>query len=459
MRIAHFFLSFLLLAQAAQAQTHYERLEVGTVVEGGIGLGVFSKPYPLPPGQWTLVGRNVKDIPLINSRTKEPSGSISKYDLTLRNTEPASMLPLMVVSITGRLTNLDAGVRPCNPSVNKNQWTDDFPDRPASERSSVGSFVCATSVGVSNFKKFVGDAAMGNNAWAKAMLSSAAPNASTLPDNAVLVNISATRYRGQTIDTVYFVKQEGNLADPAYASHLKPWVHATGQSLLAVVDNNTSTVNLPSPFPGAVGSLPVAIDNRVPSVVVEATSMDAIRIQRSFDLLEVRPDNFRAVLLNCIPQLGASIHTFDFPPENVTNASYKISGSPRVFVLKKSVGVCLKISTANFPIFAADAFLETTKPLGVSDEIVAQWNTKIADLIARQGSAQVAYQFSNLSATVVRFWIDPTAPLVIHYASQFKLKGEWEQQRLDATFANAGLMTVDAIKVNAKGEGKKDLPF
>ncbi|MDZ7921184.1 hypothetical protein [Rhodoferax sp.] len=449
----------VLLAQAAQAQTHYEQLEVGKIVQGAIGLGMFSKPYPLPAGQWMLRGRNVQNIPLVNSKTREPSGSVSKYVLTLRNTESESMLPLIVVSFTERRSTLDGGVKPCNLSTNKNDWVDNFSDRPASEYSSVGSFVCANSSGVSNFKKLVAEAGSHSNAWVKSILAPVAADANALPDNVVMVNIWASRYRAQTLETVYFVKQEGNLADPEYARHLKPWVHTTGQNLLAVVENKEGTVNVPGRFAGAESGTPVVIDNSVLSTFADAVPADAIRIPKQFDLVDVRPDNFRSVLLSCLPQLGKNVDSFELPPANVVSATYKAANSSRTFVLKNSVGVCLQSSVTKYPIFAADTFLDTVRPWGISDEVATDWNAQIARLMAIRGNIQVAYQYPNQGAMTAKFWMDYSNPLMIRYTTQFKAQGDWAPQSFDLVFRDPSLIYVIPMKVNAKGEGKKDLPF
>lgn len=460
MRIAQFLLlSVLLLARAAQGQTHYEQLEVGAAIQGGIGLGVFTKPFPMPPGQWTVVGRKVTDIPLINSRTKEPSGSVAKYDLTLKNAQPGSMLPLMVFTVTGRLTNLDNGVRPCNPSANKNQWVDTFPDKSTAGMASAGSSVCATSVGISNFKKFVADAAVNNSAWVKSMLSPVSSEAYTLPDNAVLVSLYASRYRGYSMEVAFFVKQEGNLTDPAYANHLQPWIHAAGLSLLAVVENNATTFSLPTPFPGATRGVSAVIDNRVQSTLADATPVGDVQIRKKFDLVEVRPDNLRTVLLNCIPQMAKSINTIEAPPPSVVSAVYKAGGSSRTFIVKKTQGLCLQTSSSNFPIFAAEAFQGTVKPVGVSDEVVEDWFMQIAGFVARQGSANVAYQYNNQNALAVRYWVDASAPLVIRYSTQLKGSGDWDRAQFDAVFSDPAMTTVASSNLNARNEGKKDLPF
>lgn len=450
----------LLLAQAAQAQTHYEQLEVGATVQGGIGLGMFSKPYPMPAGQWTVVGRTVKEIPLVNMRTREPSGSTSKYDLTLKNTQPGSMLPLMVFTVTGRLSNLDSGVLPCNASTSKSQWVDSFPERSPADAGPSGTSVCATSVGISNFKKFVADAAAHSNAWVKSTLSPVSADAGSLPDNAVLVRVSARRYRGHNIEAVFFVKQEGNLTDAAYANHLKPWVHAAGLSLLATVENNASTISLPTPFAGATDVVQaVPIDNRVQSTFTDVTPVGDVQIRKKFDFVEVSPDNFRAVLVNCIPQLEKNIARIDPPLPNLQHAIYKASDSSRVFVVKKTVGLCLQASSANFPIFAGEAFRGTVQPMGVSDEVLEDWNAQIAGFVARQGSAQVVYLYPNQNALTVRYWVDASAPLVIRYTTQFKPKGEWDKQAFDALFTDAAMTAVASTNLNAQGQGKKDLPF
>jgi hypothetical protein len=451
-------LSVVCLAGAAQAQTHYEQLEVGATVQGGIGLGMFSKPYPLPPGQWVVAGRTVREIPLVSSLSKEPAGSVSRYDLTLKNAQPDGMLPLMVVSITGRLTNLSLGNKPCNPSVDKNKWVDSLTERAAP--TVVVTQGCAITFGISNFKKYVADARANDNAWMRTVLSPMAGEAYGMPDNALMVSVAASRFRGHNIEGAFFVRQEGNLSDPAYANHLKPWVRATGLSLMAVVDNNASTLELPTPFAGAMADgKPVVIDNRPVSTLPDAVPLGNLQIQKKFDLMEVRPDNFKATLLSCIPEFANNIANIYVPPPTVQQAIYKVGGSARQLILKKTVGLCLNTSAANFPVFAAEAFLGTVKPQGVSDEVVAEWNTQIATLIARQGRANVAYQYGNQSAMLVKYWVDPGSPLTIRYTTQYKPQGEWDKQAFEAVFTDPALSAMTSVNVNANGEGRKDLPF
>lgn len=121
--------------------------------------------------------------------------------------------------------------------------------------------------------------------------------------------------------------------------------------------------------------------------------------------------------------------------------------------------MCLQSSSANFPIFAAEAFNGTVTPEGVSDEVVADWNTQIARLVATKGSAYVAYAYPNQGALAVKYRLDAHNPIVIRYATEYKAPGSWTPKTFDSVFTDPGITGVKSTNVNANGEGKKDLPF
>jgi hypothetical protein len=450
-----------LFIPAVQAQTTYDKLEMGAVVQGAIGLGIFAKPLPLPEGQWKVMGRTVTEIPLVNSRDKSNAGSVSRYLISLKNGDQSSLLPAMIVSITDRRTNVDLGGGLCNAGNVQNQLTDSFSDRPSTRL-----FGCANSLGVSNFRKLAAGASSSSNPWVKMNLAGFADDAYTLPDNVVLVDIAASRFRGQDVNVTFLLKQEGNLNDPAYANHLKPWVHAAGLSLLAVVDNNAATIALPKPFGSAISpngvsnsNSPVQINNQVQSTFTDVIPLKAIRIQSHFDTVEVTPANFREMLLQCIPQIGTNPNAIALPPASVVNATYASASSSRIFLLKKSSGLCLYRSSTNFPIFAGDAFIATVNPVGVPDDVADRWNKQLATLVAQQGMARVAFIFNNGNAAMAKYWINPSTPLELNYTSQQKSAGEWESQELDARFSDAALTSVSLTNANTKGEGKKKFPY
>ena len=445
---------------SVHAQTHYEELTVDAAVQSTLSMGFFNKPYPLPPGQWVVASHSVKDLQLINTRTGESAGTVARHDVTLKNVQPDAMIPLMVISITGQRTTLEASNRPCTPSSDKNTWVTSLARNSASMPSRSDTVGCTTSFGISNFKTFVANAATSPNAWTKLNLSSVVSIAPTLPTSAVSIQISTSRNRGYSIDTIFFVRQEGNLYDPAYANHLKPWVQATGMSLLDAVENKIAAVNLPLPFAaGTSADTPIAIDNRVQSSLTDVVPLDAIQIPKKFDLVEVHADNFRAVLVNCLPPFANNSAGTNFPTVNVMQTVYKAANSSRQFILKKNTGLCLYSSSANFPIFAAQTLKETVKPVGVSDEQITQWNSQIAALIARQGRAYVAYAYPGKNVTVAKFWVDTTAPLVIHYSTQDIPQSAFQPKSFDTIFSDPLLSAVTTVNANASGEGRIDVLF
>lgn len=458
MKLQH--LAPLLLAAfvaAAQAQTTYDQLETGAIVQGAVGMGVFSKAMPLPGGPWKLVSRKVIETPLINSRDKTPSGSLSSYLLTLRNLEQNSLVPLVALSITEQRSNFDQGASPCVGSNNRNQWFDDF-----SEKAGNGGVGCATSTGVSNFRKMLADAATSSNAWVKNNLQALADQANSLPDNVVVVEINARRFRGKSLRVAFILRQEANLTDTAYAAHLKPWIHATGLALLAVVENDAASIAMPTPFAtpeSAKGLAATPINNQVQSSLAEAVALKDIRIPSHFDFVDVTAANFREVLLQCLPQFAANATATQMPPPAAVSAVYAGAQTAPLFVLKKSKGLCVHRSASNFPIFAADEFLETITPAGVADSVIDRWNQRIAELIARKGEARIAYVFGDGHASIATYWVHASQPLELHYAARPKAIGEWEQQDVDARFADPALVAVNLVNADTKGEGKKSLPY
>jgi hypothetical protein len=450
-----------LFVPVVQAQITYDKLEVGAMVQDAIGLGFFVRPFPLPEGQWKVMARTVTEMPLVNSRTNSRAGSVDRYLISLKNNDQNSLLTAMIVSITDRRANLDLTGGTCNSANVQNQLTDAF-----SDRSENGLFACAISVGMSNFRKLVAGASRSDNAWVKMNLAGFSEAAASFPDNVVVVDIAARRYRGQNLNVSYLIRQEGNLNAPAYANHLKPWVHATGLSILSVVENKAATIALPKPFIPSTstnevsnGNSSVQINNQVQSTFSDAVPLNTIKIQSHFDFVDVTPANFREVLLMCIPKLAANSKSLELPRVNAANTTYAISNSSRMFLLKNTSGLCVSRSSTNFPIFAGDAFMGTANPVGVPDDVADRWSKQLATLLAEKGVAGVAYTFSNGDASIVQYWVNPSAPLELNYTSQQKKAGEWESQELDARFSDAALTSLSLINTNAKGEGKKKFPY
>jgi hypothetical protein len=58
--------SLLGFARPLFAQTLYDRVEIGSILAGGIKMGTFSNTLPLPPGQWQVVHIKTDKIALSN---------------------------------------------------------------------------------------------------------------------------------------------------------------------------------------------------------------------------------------------------------------------------------------------------------------------------------------------------------------------------------------------------------
>jgi hypothetical protein len=222
------------------AQTHYEKIEVGTVLQTGITLGMFSKPIPLPEGDWLVVNKRVNDYPLTGgSRSSFPAVS-----LTLKNNSPAAgPIFAIVMWFTPDAISINWGNRKCE-SNNPKILVDDFGFNADSML-----YACANITSIEKFKNAVATTAERSNKWEKDNLTALSAYADDVADNAFRVDISGNRFRGKALAFTFFIKREKDVAtDPAYTAYIQDWTHATGLSLLKVLENSTATFSQPTPY-------------------------------------------------------------------------------------------------------------------------------------------------------------------------------------------------------------------
>jgi hypothetical protein len=435
---------------AAHAQLYYDSLAAGMTVEGSVGLGFFSKPLVLPEGQWKIAARKVVDIPLVRGRTavKESAGTIPQYVFTLRNADLNAVIPVMVLSITGRLTNLGHGLVPCPPAT-PYEWVERLPG--AAE-------TCARTFTMPGFRKMVSQGPRSDNPWVKANLDGITEDIDKLPDNVTVTQVSGTIWAGFMITTTYFLKQEGNLSDPTYAQYLQPWIHDAAVSLMAALKNDPAKLGVPKGFASVI-PLNTAPAYKQPANyrIADAVPLKDIKIEPHFDFKSVDNTNFKEELLGCIP--NAPSNFANMPLTAGHSATYKNILSPKIFFVKNGKAVCLNRSTAGFTIFAADAFLNTVNPMGVPEYVAMEWMTQIADLVARSGVAKVAYRFRNGNAMVSRYWVDPGKPEEINFSTVMKISTEWAEKDNDVTLEHLALTAVSSNGTNAEGGGRKGFPF
>ena len=224
------------------AQTNYEKIEVGSVLKAGIGLGSFTKPIPLPDGDWLVVSKRVEDISLTISR-RSSSFSTPRIWLTLKNNQPDPLVFAMVMSFTPEAPKVSWGNGKCENS-NPKVLTDDF----GSTTSSL-LYICSYASSYSGFRNRLSKAPESTNNWWKTNLTELAPYAKEFPDNVLWVDVFGNQHLGKYHSFAFLLKREGDTStDAMYADHIKKWVHATGLSLGKVLENNAAELVLPTAY-------------------------------------------------------------------------------------------------------------------------------------------------------------------------------------------------------------------
>jgi hypothetical protein len=152
---------------------------------------------------------------------------------------------------------------------------------------------------------------------------------------------------------------------------------------------------------------------------------------------------------NLSTQVRKCIPTMPFSASSVSNIAGKLplpraqvsilshASSASSFMVMQDTGVCIRTSERDFPVFAAEALLQTANPTGPSPDVVEGWNRQIVKKIAQTGIAKVAYQFANGNAFVATYWVGEKPPKsTIQYNSNLRKKGEWESESLDFRFSH-----------------------
>lgn len=236
------FAIFALLAAStwASAGAQYDKLEVGSVVQGGIELGGFQKPIPLPEGEWLVVSQRKDDMEFTrrNSTFKLP-----RYSFTLKNKQVDSPLYAMVMSISPDAMHINWNNGKC-ANANEKAIVDDFGLSPDSV-----SYLCAVGWQISNYKERVTTSATSDNKWRQMYLPGLIPYVDDVSDASLEVWFSANIYKGVNINATYMLKRTGDTyKDPAYLAYVKNWIHTTGLALGDVVANKEAHIEAPKPY-------------------------------------------------------------------------------------------------------------------------------------------------------------------------------------------------------------------
>jgi hypothetical protein len=111
-----FLLAAALLAPLSNAQTIFDKIELGNTVSGSISLGTFATPYPLPPGQWKVLKIKTDRIPLSNGQ------STARWYFFMLETSKQSAIHSLLITITPDSSSIDWGNVPCKAKSAKNTF-------------------------------------------------------------------------------------------------------------------------------------------------------------------------------------------------------------------------------------------------------------------------------------------------------------------------------------------------
>lgn len=180
-----------------------------------------------------------------------------------------------------------------------------------------------------------------------------------------------------------------------------------------------------------------------------------IQIASRFDTMEITRENIVQEASKCVPKTNVDSQSIkrllsDFPSKNIRAIGH-VSTS-RQFILQRTTAICLQRSTNKYPIFAAEAFIDTVNPRGVPPDVTDGWYKQLALLIATKGSAKVAYQFENGNAFIATYWVESNPAFGLFYTHVFKKAGEWETDNIDTKFLHASMSGVSEIKRSGASE-------
>lgn len=171
-----------------------------------------------------------------------------------------------------------------------------------------------------------------------------------------------------------------------------------------------------------------------------------IEVSDFFEVSSLSKDNVTDEIMRCIPPLKLSaeaekqlLASLEKANSMLTLAHTSFKSSYHIFMRQ---GVCVKKSPNQFPIFAGEAFYETINPNGVPLYIANKWYRHIAQQIAVDGSADVAYVYANGNAVLVRYWVDADKGVRLYYSDEFRMAGEWEGEPIDATFSYSSMTSL-----------------
>ena len=223
--------SLLGFAAPLFAQTLYDKVEVGSILTGGIKMGTFSNTLPLPPGQWQVVHIKTDKIALSNGT------STPRWFYFLKDATGSSSIYSFLISVTPDQSNINWSNATCQ-SKNPNA----FVIESFGTNTNSLDFACGIAKRHVALKALVEGASKSSNAFVKEFLGRLSDDVTT-PKDVVEINLTATKDRGKQVFLTMFVA--GNGSDPDVAEAVRRYVAETGNAMRSFLEGRQASIGLP----------------------------------------------------------------------------------------------------------------------------------------------------------------------------------------------------------------------
>ncbi len=209
------------LCSLANGQVQYDDIQKGSLIKDGqIGLGSFTTPLPLPPGEWLVVDRQDRTIELSKGHR------FPMIDLGQVNSNPEASIPMVLLSFSPDIGRVNWTNTACEskyyPLIN------DFGTHPGSPL-----YLCGMVMRRVNQKKYLLDSASNSNTWAKTRLPPFAAHVESIGDNLLWASMVANRFEGRSLTYTFGIKlsETSFAADTPLYQYTQSWLQQTGISV------------------------------------------------------------------------------------------------------------------------------------------------------------------------------------------------------------------------------------
>jgi hypothetical protein len=223
--------SLLGFARPLSAQTLYDKVEIGSILTGGIKMGTFSNTLPLPPGQWRVLHIKTDKIALSNGT------STPRWFFFLKDATGSSIVHSLLITVTPDQSNINWGNVPCQ-SKNPNAFViENF----GTNANSL-DFACGIAKRHVALKALVDGASKSSNTFVREFLGLLSDDVNT-PKDAVEINLTVTKDRGKQVFLTMFITADGS--EPGVAEAIRSYVAETGTAIRSFLEGRQASIGLP----------------------------------------------------------------------------------------------------------------------------------------------------------------------------------------------------------------------